>query len=169
MKDETKNEIKSWIVTIVIGLILGIILQVFLQVCIVSGESMMPTLKDGELFLSIKAEWANIDKGDIVAVDSKTLTYLSSDMIVKRIIAEPGDTISITNGVVTVNGEVIEEDYILDKDEERVIVDTIEYTLKDDEYFVMGDNRNNSTDSRYFGPIDKEYIDSVYWFSFYGS
>lgn len=162
-------EFKGLISTIILALILTIGLQTVAQICIVDGESMYPTLQNREVFVSLKARWREIDRGDIVAVNAKNLSYVSSNMLVKRVIGIPGDTITVSNGDVYVNDKKIKEDYILDNEDERIIIDELKYTLDDDEYFIMGDNRNNSTDSRFFGPINKENITSIYLFSFLGN
>lgn len=166
-RDKLSN-IKGFILTAAIGIFVGVLLQMFVQICIVEGQSMNPTLNSGEMFVALKTKWTGLERGDVVAVNSKTLTYVDSDNIVKRIIGVPGDAISITDGKVSINGELLEEDYIIDKDDERIMVDTMEFQLGDDEYFVMGDNRNHSADSRIIGPIKSEYITSKYVFSFWG-
>lgn len=121
----------------------------------VSGNSMDITLADKELhFAQLHKE---INKNDIIVADSKLLDCI----IIKRVIAVPGDTIEIKNNILYVNGMRLEEDYIK---EDMITEDIEEYTLKDDEYFVCGDNRNHSTDSRVIGPIKKDDIIGVMLF-----
>ena len=88
-----------------------------------------------------------------------------SHYYVKRVIAVPGDTVLIQNGAVYVNGELFEEEVEVNAIEEAGLA-AEEITLGDDEYFVLGDNRNNSEDSRYanIGNIKKEYIIGKAWF-----
>jgi signal peptidase I len=88
-----------------------------------------------------------------------------SHYYVKRVIGVPGDTVLILDGVVYVNGELYEEEGEVDAILDAGIA-AEEIVLGDDEYFVLGDNRNNSEDSRYanIGNIKKEYIIGKVWF-----
>ncbi len=113
----------------------------------VDGASMDQTLNDGEILLLYKL--ANIDYGDIVVLDEEK----ENEIIIKRIIGMPGDTVSIENNTVYVNDEEIEEDYAYGETS-----DYEEITLEDDEYFILGDNRPISKDSRYFGPVKEDEI-----------
>ena len=77
----------------------------------------------------------------------------------KRVIGLPGDTVVISNGILRVNNKVIKEPYILDKDWDDGF--TINTKVKDNEVFVMGDNRNNSTDSRELGCLKLSDVDGI--------
>ena len=113
----------------------------------VDGASMDQTLEDGQILLLYKL--SNIDYGDIVVLDEKK----EGEIIIKRIIGMPGDTVSINDNTVYVNGEELEEDYAYGETS-----DYEEITLGDDEYFILGDNRPISKDSRYFGPVKEDEI-----------
>ena len=113
----------------------------------VDGASMDQTLEDGQILLLYKL--ANVDYGDIVVLDEEK----EGEIIIKRIIAMPGDTVSIKNHTVYVNDEELKEDYAYGETS-----DYEEITLGDDEYFVLGDNRPISKDSRYFGPVKEDEI-----------
>ena len=113
----------------------------------VDGASMDQTLEDGQILLLYKL--ANIDYGDIVVLDEEK----EGEIIIKRIIGMPGDTVSIKDNTVYVNGEELEEDYAYGETS-----DYEEITLGDDEYFILGDNRPISKDSRYFGPVKEDEI-----------
>ncbi len=135
---------------------------VFLSV-MVDGNSMANTLKSGDkgitdgLFYKI----FGIDRFDIVILENKNF----DEKLVKRVIGLPGETIKYEKGVLYVNGEVVEETFISDEVKKQTLTpygnDTFEITLNENEYYVLGDNRGNSTDSRYFGPVKKSEIKGV--------
>ena len=142
----------------------------------VDGRSMYPTLKNGEFgFTNVGGVLLNgVERGDIVVVtmeeDGQKTHW------VKRVIGLPGDTVSCVNDVVYINGKVWDETKSIDPDYRQSLVDKFGYfnkvpnadntdvvdfeevKLKDDEYYVMGDNRPYSKDSRYVGPVKKSQI-----------
>lgn len=133
----------------------------------VNGRSMYPTLKDGDYgFTSrITTKIRDPKRGDVVVVEMDDPN--GHDLWVKRIIGLPGDTISCSKGVVYVNGNPLDESDYLDQNYVDEVQNTQniyftndfdEVTLGDDEYFIMGDNRPNSHDSRAVGPVSKEQI-----------
>lgn len=142
----------------------------------VDGRSMYPTLKDGEFgFTNVGGVLLNgVERGDIVVVTMKEEGQKTH--WVKRVIGLPGDTVSCVNDVVYVNGKVLDETKYIDPDYRQSLVDKFGYfnkvpnadntnvedfeevKLKDDEYYVMGDNRPYSKDSRYVGPVKKSQI-----------
>lgn len=114
----------------------------------VDGTSMNKTLADGDILLLYKL--AKIDRFDIVVLDEE----YDDEIIIKRIIGLPGETIEIKDGDVYIND-------ILMPDDEYAYGDTSDYdkiTLGNDEYFILGDNRLISKDSRYFGAVKKDDI-----------
>ncbi len=140
-----KKYIKELIPYVVILVVVVLIRTFLVTPVIVSGESMVPTLKDGNLMILNKR--AKLKRFDIVVIDT------GKEEIIKRVIALPGETISYKNNTLYINGKKVEEKYSYG------ITDDFESVkLKKDEYFVMGDNRQNSLDSRYFGPFKKKYI-----------
>ena len=142
----------------------------------VDGRSMYPTLKDGEFgFTNVGGVLLNgVERGDIVVVTMKEEGQKTH--WVKRVIGLPGDTVSCVNDVVYINRKVLDETKYIDPDYRQSLVDKFGYfnkvpnadntnvedfeevKLKDDEYYVMGDNRPYSKDSRYVGPVKKSQI-----------
>ena len=145
------GKIGEFLLCVVGGISIGL-LTTRLVVCkvTVDGVSMNPTYQTGDTLLINRL--ANPKRGEVVTFTKDNKNFI------KRIIAVPGDTLSIANSKVSVNGEVIKEDYIYEDVFEGGKMENCEYVLGEDEYFVMGDNRNNSLDSRIFGVIHREDI-----------
>lgn len=142
----------------------------------VDGRSMYPTLKDGEFgFTNVGGVLLNgVERGDIVVVTMEEEGQKTH--WVKRVIGLPGDTVSCVNDVVYINRKVLDETKYIDPDYRQSLVDKFGYfnkvpnanntnvedfeevKLGDDEYYVMGDNRPYSKDSRYVGPVKKSQI-----------
>ena len=142
----------------------------------VDGRSMYPTLKNGEFgFTNVGGVLLNgVERGDIVVVTMEEDGQKTHWVI--RVIGLPGDTVSCVNDVVYINGKVLDETKYIDPDYRQSLVDKFGYfnkvpnadntdvvdfeevKLKDDEYYVMGDNRPYSKDSRYVGPVKKSQI-----------
>lgn len=113
----------------------------------VDGASMNKTLENGQILLLYKL--GSIKRFDIVVLDEE----IEDEIIIKRIIGMPNDTVEIKNGVLYINDKEIEEEYAYGETS-----DYDKITLGDDEYFILGDNRPISKDSRYFGPVKKDEI-----------
>ena len=148
----------EWIDSFVFSIILILLVFVFcFRVVGVDGESMMPTLNHGD-WLTVKAINTEIKRGDIVIV---TQPNDLNEPLVKRVIAVGGDTLDINfiTGQVWVNGEVIDEPYIMEQTRNKGDFDR-PIRIPEGYVFVMGDNRNNSLDSRFdsIGIIDERYI-----------
>lgn len=141
--------IKELIPYIVILIVVVVIRTFFYTPIMVSGPSMNPTLEDGDIMILNKR--GKIERFDIVVVDTGT------EPIIKRVIALPGETIQCENDKVYVNHRLQEENMSKGN---TCAIESMEfkYELGEDEYFVMGDNRSNSTDSRIIGPVKKEQI-----------
>ena len=139
------------------ALVLVLVFSLFFRIIQVDGSSMVPTLVNGDKLIVWGAGYTP-QRGDVVIVDSYT-SY--GKPLVKRVIAKGGDTVSIdyATGTVAVNGEVLQEDYIAEPTYLGYDV-TFPYTVPEGTVFVMGDNRNQSLDSRstYVGCIDERDI-----------
>ncbi|BDF59139.1 signal peptidase I [Christensenellaceae bacterium] len=148
-----KSDKRFWIVLLLVIAAL-ICLRVFVLDWIwISGESMLPTLQDGELVLTekISKNTGGLSHGDLVIV-----IYPDGLQCVKRIIGMEGDTISIQDNMVIVNGDAIDEPYLNEKN----FPDMTTIKVPENSIFVMGDNRNHSSDSRepMIGPIPDDKI-----------
>lgn len=122
----------------------------------VKGESMVPNFADGELLLTEKVSYrfGQPKRGDVIVFQAPGREV---DFI-KRVIGLPGETVQISDGNIFINSQKITEDYI------NVRTDgEINRTLAKDEYFVMGDNRGASLDSRAIGPIKRDTIRGKTW------
>ena len=134
----------------------------FVQPVVVEGTSMLPQLHDGERLLVNKLiyykiqsiSWGHIDRGDIVVF------WFPNDpdkSYVKRIIGLPGETVELRNGKVFIDGKELNEDY-LDVEHNQTLPTWPAKKVEEHHYFVMGDNRDNSSDSRYWGLVPEKYI-----------
>ena len=123
----------------------------------VEGSSMYPTLKDGEIGITnvFSVKFQSVDRFDVVIIYNEE----RGEYWVKRIIGIPGDTLESKNDVLTINGEEVEqyfldEAYVADVQQEGLFTsDFGPVTLGEDEYWLMGDNRIRSEDSRMHGPF----------------
>jgi signal peptidase I len=169
-QDKTKKqvilkEILMYTIVVLAAVVLATLIRVFIfEPFIVPSPSMDPTLKVGDKVIINKIAYkiGSIERGDIVAFHSP----LEEKDLVKRAVAVEGDEITLTSeGEIYINGERITESYIPADQAVSYINQTV--TLGEDEVFVMGDNRNNSFDSRYFGAIPEEDVFGeflvIYW------
>lgn len=143
-KTDSMKELKEWAQAIITAVVLALLIRSFLfEIIIVDGESMLPTLEDRNRVLVSKIGYiiGKPEHGDVIIFRTPEDPRTS---YVKRIIGLPGDKVRITDGIVYVNDEPLDEPYIA----ERPYFDYEEVTVPEDSFFAMGDNRNNSKDSR---------------------
>ena len=155
-----------WIIEIAITLLVAFTLVYFVGLrTSVVGQSMAETLNGGDEILVNRFIYKVTDPGPNDVIVFLPNGNEKSHYYIKRVIAVPGDTLQIKNGEVYVNGELFAEDVDVAQMEDAGLA-AEEITLGEDEYFVLGDNRNNSEDSRYanIGNIKKEYIIGKVWF-----
>jgi signal peptidase I len=152
--------------------LLGVLVVTYLMITYVgqrtavNGSSMQPTLNDGDNLIvdKISYRFKDPERFDIIVFP---FTYKEGTYYIKRIIGLPGETIQIDEeGTIYINGEVLQESYgreIISEEHRGLAAEPI--TLGEDEYFVMGDNRNNSSDSRLpeVGNIKREQIIGRAW------
>ncbi len=156
-KKRVKKEVLEWVRTFCFVLAIVILVRTLVFVpAMVSGSSMVPTLTDGEcMFVTRFITYAaQPQRGDIVILTPPNKKLGFNQYYVKRIIGMPGETIVIHEGIVFINGEPLAEPYITS--DWAGSMEAV--TLAEDCYFVMGDNRGGSTDSRDFGPLHKNLI-----------
>ena len=172
---KARREAYDWIQSLISALLICVLVFVFvLRIMDVHGTSMFPTLNNGDKVL-VSDLFYEPARGDIVVF--KKDSYDDNKALVKRVVAVAGDVVNIDfeKGVVYVNGEALEEDYI-----DVLTTTKIDFigpqTVPDSCLFVMGDNRNASTDSRdkRIGMVDKRLIIGkvllvVYPFESFGS
>ncbi|AOT68381.1 signal peptidase I [Geosporobacter ferrireducens] len=143
--NKSKNELREWLETIAIAVVLAILIKAFLFDLIqVDGNSMMPTLANHERLIVYKAGYL-IHKpkaGDIVVF---RYPHEPKYNFIKRVIAVEGNTVEITDGRVFVDNVPLDEPYIL----EVTLGDFHKRIVPENTIFVLGDNRNNSKDSRF--------------------
>lgn len=144
MKAEiVKNFFREWIIPMAGVFVLALLIQrfVFFHVLVPTG-SMIPAIGEGDRMLVLREYFPQrLESGDIVVF--KVRPVGEEKLYVKRLIGTPGDRVSIREGIVRVNDQELEETYVVHADDY-----TGDFTVPEDSYFFMGDNRDNSTDSR---------------------
>ena len=149
--NKKKKEIIEYIVLIVIILLIRTYLFVPIMV---SGNSMVPTLNNGDVMILNKFSYLvnDIERFDIVVVDYE------NEYIIKRVIGLPGDYVEYKNDILYVNGKKIKEEYDREYTEDFNLNDLNIEKIPNNYYLVLGDNRPISKDSRKIGLIDKKNI-----------
>ena len=156
-----KNFFVDLFETIILAVVLFFAINAVSARVRVDGFSMVPTLQDGEYVLVNRLAYRNNmpDRGDIIVFVSPQTSDLD---LIKRVIGLPGDHIRIMNGEVQVNGQVLEEDYIA-----AAPIYSGDWNVPEGNLFVLGDNRNDSSDSHAWGllPIDNVIGKAIliYW------
>lgn len=133
--------LRSTVYTLVVVAAFAVLVAtLWMPVLQIYGTSMYPTLEEGEIVVSVKG--SDFEQGDLVAF------YIGNKLLVKRVIAGPADVVSISeDGTVTVNGKELDEPYISEKALGECDL-VFPYQVPDSRYFLMGDHREASVDSR---------------------
>lgn len=157
LRSALSNIFKEIIQTALISLGIFFFVYIFLvQPHRVKGESMVPNFMDGELLLTEKISYRlyRPERGNVIVFQApeKKVDFI------KRVIGLPGETVTIADGYVYINGEKIKEPYITQSTDGNLKI-----TVGESEYFVLGDNRGASSDSRSFGTIKKKSIKGKAW------
>jgi signal peptidase I len=130
----------------------------------VEGKAMAPTLNHGDKIF-IQKMFGELKRGDIVVF---LYPHDQSKSFIKRIIGLPGETLGIKDGKVIVNGKQLAEPYI---DSKNLSFETLplQVVIPNDQYFVIGDNRGNSSDSRVWGTVHRNLILGRYWYRYWSA
>src|SRR5947207_807485 len=151
-----RNEIRVWTRDLLIAIGLALVIIVFLyQPVKVEGTSMAPLLSDQERIFINKFvyRFEPIERGDVVVF---WYPLDRSKSFIKRVVGLPGETVEIRRGALYVDGKNIPEPYVPAQDED--LSDFGPVCVPKDSYFVMGDHRVSSNDSRVFGPVESQFI-----------
>lgn len=164
---ETSTSTKTWggwqenLTLIAIALTLALLIRTFIaEPRLIPSESMYPTLHIGDRLVVEKVSYRfhPPETGDIVVFQTppelQRRGYDKNQAFIKRIIGKPGEVISVANGKVYLNGQPLQEDYIAEPPNQPF--PTVK--IPEDEFFVMGDNRNDSNDSRYWGFLPQQNL-----------
>ncbi len=176
IKKPLKQEVCEWVGTIVLAVLIAFLVHSFVfQNVRVDGNSMYPTLKDGEFMYVSKLDYGTSffgipftgigtyftvggepERFDVVVCNYPNRLGKHGERLnfVKRIVGLPGDTVECKDGFLYINGVKYDEPLLA----EYIAKDFGPYTVPEGHYFVMGDNRNNSNDSRATGPITRDMI-----------
>lgn len=161
--ESAKLLLREIVETAVLALLIFLLLRTVVQNFRIEGYSMEPNLHQGQYLIVNKAvyRWLHPpERGDIVVFESPGSR--NRDFI-KRIIGLPGEKVEIRNGVVYINDEPLPEPYL----NEQGHGNYPPTVLGPNEYFVLGDNRNNSSDSRMWGPLPEDQIIGKAWISYW--
>ena len=160
LKRWTRGWQQLWVwllITFLVALTYGFIHRYVITSVIVQGRSMTPTLQDGERYLLDRwtYNYRRPERGDVIVLRDPG----HQDLAIKRIVGMPGDTIHLRDGALMLNGKRAIEPYL--SSGTRTFTPDLKsrlFILGEDQYFVLGDNRAVSEDSRFYGPIHRQRI-----------
>jgi signal peptidase I len=146
------KKIAKFLLTVISAFVLGILVsQNTVSRVTVSGHSMDYTLEDGQKLWVNRLPWVSYERGDVV------IAHENGTPIVKRVIGIAGDRVQFIGDDLYVNDKLVQEPYVTDVDYDKGILKDV-VTLGEDEFILLGDNRDVSNDSRYFGAVKDSSI-----------
>lgn len=158
----------EWVAVVVVALLLAVGVRAFVaQMFYIPSGSMLPTLQVGDRIVVDKLSYHlhGVDRGDVVVFRRPPLEQADYADLVKRVVGLPGETVSLAGGRVYIDGKALAEPWLptpAPVTSPSPLPEAFSlnhpFTVPPGEYFVMGDNRTDSEDSRYFGPISEDLI-----------
>ena len=156
------SALRELIETLILTLVIFLVIRFAVQNFRIEGYSMEPNFHDGQFLLVNKIVYMlhAPERGDVIVFVPPTS---SSRDFIKRVIGLPGDRVEVINGKVYINGEMLDEPYPLN----QATYSAGAVTVPPDEYFVLGDNRNNSSDSHSWGTVSVKKIIGKAWVTYW--
>lgn len=176
-KNQAGRAVREVVETLLLAALIFFLVRLVVLNFRVDGESMLPNLDDGQMLLVNRNAYQFVDvggnryypfdppeRGDVIVFDPPTG---SDKPYIKRIIGLPGEEVTFGDGNVFIDGELLAEDYIDDRTRCGARSENCDVIVPEGYVFVLGDHRNNSSDSRVFGPVPVENVVGKTWLSYW--